>query len=233
MIDVPNASPRYPSTPTSVTLSAMLTSTDPRRHHDRHAAAAEGVERRRHDPDDRIADQADGIELQRRGGRYRVGRRKVAVLENHRDNRPRQDDQPNRRRQVEQQHQAERVRERRSNARVIPFGHHARNRRRRGRRDRDAEQPDRQIHQAKCEIEPRHGAGAFARRQHGVDEDVDLRRRHAERARAHEEEHAMQALVFRRRGPAMAESFARSGGHWMTSWPMPPTSVAIATIVIG
>ena len=58
-----------------------------------------------------------------------------------------------------------------------------RDRRQHGRRDRDAEQPDRQIHQAERVLQPRHGAGALAGREQRVDEQIDLRRGEAERAR--------------------------------------------------
>ena len=52
-------------------------------HHHRRAALPERVERRRDDADDRVAEQAGGVEPQRGGGVGGVGRGEAAVLEDH------------------------------------------------------------------------------------------------------------------------------------------------------
>ena len=129
----------------------------------------------------------------RRGRRVR--RCKRAPLENHAHNRSRENHQADRGRHVEHQHQRQPVGDRTARGAVVVPRRVVRNGRQRGGGNRYAEQPDRQVHQPERIVQPGHGAGALARREHRVHEHVDLSRCESECPRPHQHQHAPQALV--------------------------------------
>ena len=67
-------------------------------------------------------------------------------------------------------------------------------------RDRHAEDADRHVHQPKRVAERRHRAG-LGGRERRVDQEIDLRGGHAERARSHEDEHRAQVRIGRIENP--------------------------------
>ncbi len=82
----------------------------------------------------------------------------------------------------------------------------------RRRSDGNAKEPDWEIHQPECEIQPRHCAGPFARCEHSVDEDVHLSGSESDRTRAHEDEHACEAFIPPIENRAVCEAFAPQRG---------------------
>ena len=161
---------------TSMMFSAALTSTVATLTITGVRFLPERVERGRRDPDHRVAEQPERVELQRGGRGGRVGRGERAALEDQaHDRRARaRSGRPWPARSASASATGRRRwccarRACRPVARVTRDG-----RQRRG-GDRDAEQADRQVHQPERVVQPRHRARALAGRQHGVHEHVDLR----------------------------------------------------------
>ena len=197
----------------------------------RRPAVAERVERRRRDLDDRVAGQANGVGHERPGRGRGVERRELSAFEEQRDNRLRQHDEADGRRHVQRQHHREARRHGLAHAGDVVVCGAPRDGGQRRRRDRHAEDAERQIHQPERIAQPRHGARALAGRQPRVHEHVDLRRRQAERARPHQQQHLSQSRLGRVEHGLVPVAFAHAGpatGSATCARPPASTPIAIA-----
>ena len=187
-------------------------------HRDRNAhrrahVLARVVARRQH-LDRHDAQQTDPVGRQRPRALRHVAASEVAMVEQHREHRLREHHQRHRARQRQQHHQPQPPIEHRR----IPCVVFARLRRRQLRQQhhahRHAQQRSGQLHQAIGQVQPRHRPDCQARRDVGVDQQRDLRHRHAQHGGAHLPQHASHARVPPCRGHrARREAQARQVTH--------------------
>ena len=155
----------------------------------------ERIEGGREDFDGGITDEPDRVKPERfRGVRGRVGG-KPAVLINEADDRLRQNHEADGGWNREQHDEPHGVRERAAKFFFVAQRGAARNERERDGRDRDAENAERQLHETKGNVQPRHRSIAECRSEPAVHGDVYLHRAGRDGGRAHQRENGPHAGI--------------------------------------
>ena len=172
----------------------------------RRTSIFERIERWHQDLDVCIAREPDAVRDQSLRGHRGVMRREASVLVDETDDLRRERHESDRCRQAKREHQAQRCDDRGPKALQIRGGSAARDLRERDDPDRDAEQPDRQLHEAKGDVEPGDCAVAQPGGEVSIDEYVHLDSRGSDRRRGHQGHDLAHARIGERDHGAIAVS---------------------------
>ena len=164
-------------------------------HHHWRVAFADRVERGRQHFQRRIRNEPDRIKSQRARSLLRRLRVEVPVLVNHANDWRRQHCQPNGRGNRKQKRQPHSARKNRAELSRVPQRGALRNQWQRHCPDGHSKNSQRQLHQAKRNVEPAHRPVAETRCKSAIDQHIHLHRARGDHRRSHQGQHCPHTFV--------------------------------------